>query len=263
MWARGVVMAAPCLDQDLGLPEIEEDFPRQQFIPELGVEALAVAILPWAARLDIERLHADALQPVAESRRDELGSVVGTYMFRRPMPDEQLAQRVEDIPRVELPFDPYGETLSCILIDHAQHTEHPPIMRPVLHEVIGPDMALVRRSEPHARAVVQPETATFRLFHRHFQPLSPPDAIDPLLVHMPALVPQECRDPAIAIPAELFGQADDRTRQGVLVIAADEVLALGRAVLADHAAGPTFGDAENFHHMTDRIAFAGGAQNFP
>jgi len=42
---------------------------------------------------------------------------------------------------------------------------------------------------------------------------------------MPALVPQERRDPAIAIPAELFGQADDRTRQGVLVITADEVLA--------------------------------------
>ena len=60
----GVVVSAPGLDQDLGLAEIIEDFSRQQLVAELGVEALAVAVFPGASRFDVERLHADALQPV-------------------------------------------------------------------------------------------------------------------------------------------------------------------------------------------------------
>ena len=60
----GVVVPAPGLDEDLDLPEIVEDFSRQQLVAELGVEALAVAAFPGTSRFDVERLHADALQPV-------------------------------------------------------------------------------------------------------------------------------------------------------------------------------------------------------
>jgi hypothetical protein len=38
-------VAAPALDDDLRLGEAVEDLPVQQFIAELGVEALAVAVL--------------------------------------------------------------------------------------------------------------------------------------------------------------------------------------------------------------------------
>ena len=75
MWTGGIVVSAPGLDQDLGLPEIIEDFPRQQLVAELGVEALAVTILPCASRLDIERLHTDALQPITERWRKEYGGL--------------------------------------------------------------------------------------------------------------------------------------------------------------------------------------------
>ena len=42
----GVVVDAPLLDQDLGIPQAVEDFTIQQFVPEPGVEAFAVAVLP-------------------------------------------------------------------------------------------------------------------------------------------------------------------------------------------------------------------------
>ena len=106
MWARGVVVPPPSLDQDLGFPEIEEDFPRQQLVSELGVEALAVSILPRRAWFDVERLHADGLQPVTEGRGDELGAIIGSYVLGCPVTNEQLAQRVEDIPRAQLPLNP-------------------------------------------------------------------------------------------------------------------------------------------------------------
>lgn len=127
-------MPAPGLDQDFRLPEIIEDFPRQQLVSELGVEALAVSILPRRAWFDVERLHADALEPIAQGGGDELGAVVGTDMLRRAMMDKQLAQRVEDIAGVQLAFDTDSEAFASELINDAQHTEHLAVMRVVLDE---------------------------------------------------------------------------------------------------------------------------------
>ena len=249
-------MATPSLDQGFGLTQIEEYLPRQQLIPKLGIETLAVSVFPWATRLDIERLHTDPSQPLAQGRRDELGAVVGTDMLRRAMMNEQFAQRVEYIAGVELAFDADGEAFASELINHTQHAEHLAVMGAVLNEVIGPDMALVPRPQPDAGAVIQPETASLWLFHWHFQPFTPPDAIHPLLVHMPAIPSQQGRDPAVAIPAEPFSQGDDGRCQRILVLAWHTRLALGGTVLADHAAGPALGCAECLHHMIDRFALA-------
>ena len=46
MWPSRVVVDAPLLDDNLGFPEAVEDLAIQQFVPELAVEGLAVAILP-------------------------------------------------------------------------------------------------------------------------------------------------------------------------------------------------------------------------
>lgn len=194
---------------------------------------------------------------------NELGAVIGSYVFRCPVTNEQLAQRVEDIPGRELALDPDGEALACVLLDHAQHTKRSSIVGAVLDEVIGPDMAFVRRPQPHARAVIQPETAAFWLFHRYFPPLSPPDAVNPLLVHMPAVVPEQGRDPPVTVPAKPLGKACDRHRHGVFIVSPDVWLALGRTMLADHAARPALSHAKLSDHAIDRIAFAGRAQNFP
>ena len=41
-----IVVDAPLFDDHLGFPEAVEDFAVQQFVPELAVEGLAVAVLP-------------------------------------------------------------------------------------------------------------------------------------------------------------------------------------------------------------------------
>lgn len=58
-------MPAPGLDQYLSLAQRREDLPVVKFIPGLGVEALAVAVLPRAAGLDVECLDADPFEPGA------------------------------------------------------------------------------------------------------------------------------------------------------------------------------------------------------
>ena len=71
---------------------LREDFDVQQLIPELRVQALAVAVLPWAARLDVERLHADPAKPLAHISGDEFGPVIGPEMLGRSVCGEQVGE---------------------------------------------------------------------------------------------------------------------------------------------------------------------------
>ena len=46
MGSDGVVVSPPLFDDDLSLFEGIEDLPIQQFVPEAGIEGLAVSVLP-------------------------------------------------------------------------------------------------------------------------------------------------------------------------------------------------------------------------
>jgi len=46
VWSLGVVVFPPLFDDDLRLFEGVKDFAVQQFIPQSGVEAFAVAVFP-------------------------------------------------------------------------------------------------------------------------------------------------------------------------------------------------------------------------
>jgi len=51
VWAHGVIVLPPPFDENLSLAQGIEDLPVQQFLPELPVEGLAVALLPGASGL--------------------------------------------------------------------------------------------------------------------------------------------------------------------------------------------------------------------
>ena len=54
MWAFGVVVDAPFLDDHLGFLETVGDLAIEAFIPELVIEGFAVAVLLWRSRLNVE-----------------------------------------------------------------------------------------------------------------------------------------------------------------------------------------------------------------
>ncbi|GGC44555.1 hypothetical protein GCM10011371_34950 [Novosphingobium marinum] len=66
------------------------------------------------------------------------------------------------------------------------------------------------RTQPHARSVIEPQPAALRLLLRNLQHLATPDASDPFGIRYPAVIPQQGRDPAIAVTAILLGPIDDR-----------------------------------------------------
>ena len=97
------------------------------------------------------------------------------------------------------------------------------------------------------------------LFLWDFQPLSPPDALNPLGVHRPACMAQEGGDPPVAVAAVGLGQLDDVSGQRRLIITCAGLLALSRAVLAEDLAGPTFRNVVLGLHLLNASAATSGA----
>ena len=76
MGPHSVVVPAPGFDHSLGFLESVEDFAVEQFIAQLAVEALAVAILPGAAWFDLGGLGAHSSNPCPQCLGNELWAIV-------------------------------------------------------------------------------------------------------------------------------------------------------------------------------------------
>jgi hypothetical protein len=95
---------------------------------------------------------------------------------------------------------------------------------------------------------------------RDFEPFTPPDALDPLVVYQPARKTQQSRDLAIAIAPVPAGKLDDVGSQPLFVITAPRPIALRRAMLSENRTGPALGDRQFPSDMLDAGASARGAQ---
>jgi hypothetical protein len=71
-----VVVNPPLFDQYLSFSQGVEQFPIQQLVSELAVEALVVAVLPGTAGLNEERFHFESLQPFTHCGGGKLSAVV-------------------------------------------------------------------------------------------------------------------------------------------------------------------------------------------
>src|SRR5919112_54757 len=117
-------------------------------------------------------------------------------------------------------------------------------MGAVLDKVVTPDMIGIPRPQPDARTIVEPEPPLLRLLLWHFEPLPPPDPLNPLPVHLPPGLPQQSGDAPVAITAVLESQSDDVSGQSRFVIRGGGDLALGGTVLAKSSADPSLGQAQ-------------------
>ena len=55
VWSDGVVVASLLFDDDLSRLQSVEDLPIKQFVPEAGIEGLAVSVLPGRAGFQCRR----------------------------------------------------------------------------------------------------------------------------------------------------------------------------------------------------------------
>ena len=92
------------------------------------------------------------------------------------------------------------------------------------------------------------------LLRWNLQPFTFPDALDPLVVHVPARLVEQSGHGAISVATVSSGQFDDVLSQALFVRLATGHLALRGAVLTQGAAGAALRYAERLSHVVDAFA---------
>src|SRR5664280_1797560 len=258
-----VVEPPPAGDEDLRLLERVEEFAVQEFVTQLAVERLDVAVLPGGAGLDEQGGDAEVTEPFAHRLGDELGTVVAPDVFGDAVLKEEVGQDPEHDVGGHAALHADRQALARVLVDDGEQAQLSAVVGGFGYEVVGPDVVSVFRPQADARSVIQPEAAPLGLTLRYPEALAPPDALYALGVHVPARHLQEAGDALVAVAAEGTRQADDGCGQGVLVVAQLRLATLAAAMLAESTAGPPFGDAQPLTDCRHALAAARGAQKFP
>src|ERR1700722_658824 len=147
-------------------------------------------------------------------------------MLRHSLPHHDIGQRSDHLGARPAPFRTDQQTLARGLVDQVEDAHTTAILRSRTHEVVAPHVARMSRSEPHTRAVVEPQPSSWLLPLWNFQPFATPDAFDPVLAHPPAGTHQQRRDPAIPVTSILAGKSNDGLSQTILVFALCRPVAL-------------------------------------
>jgi hypothetical protein len=114
-------------------------------------------------------------------------------------------------------------------------------------------------SQSHARPIVEPETAPFRLLHWYFQPFPAPDPIDALNVDPPAFGNQHLPDAPVAVATVLRGEPHDVSRQCRFVVRRLEMSSLRRSWLSDDRTRTTLRDMQARTDVLNARPLAGRA----
>jgi len=209
VWSEGIILLAPPFYEHLRLFEGVEDLPIEQFISEFAVEAFAVAVFPRASWFDVQSSYSCSFKPFTYSLSGKFRSVIRPDMLRWTVGHEEIREAIQYVIRIEPSFHYDVQALSAEFVDDRQHLDAAAIMRAVFDKIIGPDMVTMGRPEPDTRSIVEPQTSSFGLLLRNLQPLLTPDTFHPLMVNLPTLSLEQCRNPAITVTPIGFGKLNN------------------------------------------------------
>jgi hypothetical protein len=209
VWSEGIVFLSPSFDEHLGLPEVIEDLSIQQFVSEFAVEAFAVAVFPWAARLDVQGSHPCIFKPLAHSLGSKFRAVVRSDVFRWPVGNKEIGEAMKHVIGSEASLHDDVEALPTEFVNDRQDLDKSAVVSAVFDKIIGPDMMAMGGPEPHTRPIIEPQTSAFGLLLRNLQPLLAPDAFHPLVIDLPTGSSEQGCNPAITVAPILLGKSDN------------------------------------------------------
>ena len=245
MRTEGVVLPAPTIGQALGLSHRGEQLGIEKLIPEPAVERFGKAVLPRRSWLDLGRSAAAALAPALERVGNELRPVVAADERRCRVEAGEPLQHSHHVLGLAAPSDSDRQAEAAVLVDHVQELLPPTINRGVELEIRGPHLMRVLGLVTTHRAVSGP--GPFLLARgRSLEPFLAPEPVHPLVVHQPAISPQQAVGHPPAPADVLSGDLPESTPElGLLDIDDPATMALGAAVQAHHAAGEPLGNPEH------------------
>lgn len=152
MWADLVVDPPPFFHPDRRIRNAVKFIPVQTAAPQGAVEALARAILPWLAGIDVRRLDMVVREPLPELMGDELSAAVAAQVGRIALPLDQALQHPLYVFGAVLECRHDGECIGRGFVLDRQTADHTPRGIAVMHKVIAPDRV------PHQRLGIESGT---------------------------------------------------------------------------------------------------------
>jgi hypothetical protein len=76
MWSDVIVLLSPTPNQGFGFFQGEEDLAIEQFVAQLAVERLDIAVFLGTSWFDEKGLHAQSVEPLAQLLGNEFGTVI-------------------------------------------------------------------------------------------------------------------------------------------------------------------------------------------
>jgi len=177
-----------------------------------------------------------------------------------------IAKPVEDIITSEPSSHIYRETFPAILVNDGEEPQRSTIVCSRHHEVVAPHVVLIRWSQPYTRAIIEPESSPFWLFLRYFEPLSSPQPLYSLVIHLPSFPTKQRRYPAVAIATILCGKLYHAADQQRFIVRNITDPLLGRTELSQYPTCPAFRQlslSQLLPHVDHHLASLRRAQNFP
>jgi hypothetical protein len=200
-------MDAPGFNHNLGFLERVEGLHIQALIPQTSVEALALPILPGAARFNEQRLRALHFQPPLQAVGDELSAVVATEIHGNTVVLKQRLQRQSHILGPERTLHPDAQAFAREFVQHGQQPEATLRGQTVMHKVHRPHVIRCSGLLGWFHTLT---TLAFFGFLFNLKAFLDPNPPNPLDVDFPAfLVHQNGVNPAVAETRKSIGQADD------------------------------------------------------
>ena len=120
-------------------------------------------------------------------------------------------------------------------------------------------MVAVDRPKPDAGAVSESETGPLRLLLGHLKPLLTPDALNPLVVDLPAVTPQKGCNTTVAVTTILTSKPDNLNPQSFLIVSDEGNMFLGGPGLTDDPAGSSLRDTQFRLQALNTLPPPGGA----
>jgi hypothetical protein len=183
----------------------------------IGVEALAVAVFPRRARLDVGRHRSCIRQPLAQIVSHELWPIVRAKMLGHALHHHHIGQRLDHLRTRPPAFGVDEQALPVVFVDQVQYPYRSSVVCLRTHEVVASHVVAMRRPQANIGAVVEPETAARLLPLWHLQAFASPYPLHTILADAPTGMHQERRDAAVTISAILAGKIDDRQSQRIFV----------------------------------------------
>jgi hypothetical protein len=165
-----IELHAPGRDHHPRLAQRIKQLASKALSAELVMEALDIAVLPRATRIDVEGFDTRFSQPRLKGLSNEFGTVITANVAGGTMELDKFPHHLQHLARTNVAGHMQGVNLTGVFIYHAQHSVRTSLDRGVMNEVPGPDMAAVNRflwKTPGGYA----STALFLFGRRHLQTL--------------------------------------------------------------------------------------------